>query len=147
MEVVFDVSAVPLTEEQINAILTARAELLKEDVSEGKREDISVMTSIAFGEERRFVLPGNGEPKEYESAQAMIADQPPLPDPVFSPGQVVPCTYDAGAQLNCLDAHEASFKEMIQEMFEAGPELKLTEDAIDHLVNEREKTDRHYQRE
>lgn len=147
MDVFFDVSALPLTDDEINAILTARAQLLKEDVSEGKREDISAMTSIAFGEERRFVLQGNGKPKEYESAQAMIADQPPLPDPVFSPGQVVPCTYDAGAQLNCLDAHDASFKEMIQEMFEAGPELKLTEDAIDHLVNEREKTDRHYQRE
>jgi len=139
MDVFFDVSALPLTDDEINAILSAR---------EPRDENIPVPTSVAFGEEKRFVMYGDTqEYKEYESAQAMIADQPPLPDPVFLPGQVVPCTYDAGAQLNCLDAHDASFKEMIQEMFDAGPELKLTEDAIDHLVNEREKTDRHYQRE
>ena len=139
MDVFFDVSALPLTDDEINAILSAR---------EPRDENISVPTSVAFGEEKRFVMYGDTqEYKEYESAQAMIQDQPPLPDPVFAPGEFVPCTYDAGAQLNCLDAHDASFKEMIQEMFEAGPELKLTEDAIDHLVNEREKTDRHYQRE
>ena len=148
MIVALDVDAVPLTEEQIQAILTAHDALIKEDVTGDVRENVAVMTSFAFVEEKRFILPGNtDEFKEYESAQAMIADQPPLPDPVFSPGDVVPCTYDAGAQLNCLDAQEVGFKEMIQEMFEAGPELKLTEDAIEQLVTEREKTDRHYQKE
>jgi len=117
MEVIFDVSAVPLTDDEINQILAKRLPV----------EEITI-------------------PK-VELTQEMIASQPQLPDPVFSPGDVVPCTYDVGAQLNCLDAHEVGFKEMIQEMFEAGPEMKLTEDAIEHLVNEREKTDRHYQKE
>jgi hypothetical protein len=126
MEVSLDVSAVPLTDDEINAILSAR---------EPRDENISVPTSVAFGEEKRFVMYGDTqEYKEYESAQAMIADQPQLPDPVFSPGDVVPCTYDVGAQLNCLDAHEVGFKEMIQEMFEAGPELKLTKEGMEQLI-------------
>jgi len=127
-----DLPAVPLTEEQIQTILNSREVLLKEDVIEGKREE-------------RFIPPSSTG--EYQSAQAMIADQPPLPDPVFLPGEVVPCTYDIGAQLNCLDAHEVGFKTMIKEMFEAGPELKLTEDAIRQLVNERGKTDTHYRKD
>jgi hypothetical protein len=77
------------------------------------------------------------EYKEYESAQAMIADQPPLPDPVFLPGQVVPCTYNVGIQLNCMDAYESGFKEMIQQMFDAGPELKLTKEGMEELVRQR----------
>ena len=148
MKVALDVDAVTLTEEQIQAILTAHDALIKEDVTGDVRENVAVMTSVAFGEEKRFILPGNtDEFKEYESAQAMIADQPPLPDPVFLPGQVVPCTYDAGAQLNCLDSHEENFKQMIKEMFDAGPELKLTKEGMEQLLQQREKTDRHYQKE
>jgi hypothetical protein len=135
MDVTLDVSAVPLTEEQIQTILDTREALLKEEIVEGKREDVAVATSVAFGEERRFILPGNTqEYKEYESAQAMIADQPPLPDPVFTDGDVVPCTYAAGAQLNCLDAHAADFKGMIEEMFAAGPQLKLTKEGIEEQL-------------
>jgi hypothetical protein len=138
MDVALDVSAVPLTEEQIQTILDIRHALHKEDIKGDVREGCAVMTSVAFGEEKRFILPGSTDDyKEYESAQAMIADQPPLPDPVFSAGQVVPCTYDAGAQLNCLDSHESSFKQMIKEMFEAGPELKLTKEGMDALVGQR----------
>lgn len=126
MDVTLDVSAVPLTEEQIQTILDTREALLKEDVVEGKREAVAVATSV---------LPGNtDEYKEYESAQAMIADQPPLPDPVFSPGEVVPCTYAAGAQLNCLDAHAADFKGMIEEMFAAGHQLKLTKEGVEECL-------------
>ena len=148
MKVALDVDAVPLTEEQIQAILTAHDALIKEDVTGDVRENVAVMTSVAFGEEKRFILPGNtDEFKEYESAQAMIADQPPLPDPVFLPGQVVPCTYDVGAQLNCLDSHEENFKQMIKEMFDAGPELKLTKEGMEQLLQQREKTDRHYQKD
>jgi hypothetical protein len=129
MDVIFDVSAVPLTDDEINAILSAR---------EPRDENISVPTSVAFGEEKRFVMYGDTqEYKEYESAQAMIQDQPPLPDPVFLPGQVVPCTYNVGIQLNCMDAYESGFKEMIQQMFDAGPELKLTKEGMEELVRQR----------
>jgi hypothetical protein len=129
MDVIFDVCAVPLTDEEINAILSAR---------EPRDENISVPTSVAFGEEKRFVMYGDTqEYKEYESAQAMIQDQPPLPDPVFLPGQVVPCTYNVGIQLNCMDAYESGFKEMIQQMFDAGPELKLTKEGMEELVRQR----------
>lgn len=138
MIVALDVDAVPLTEEQIQAILTAHDALIKEDVTGDVRENVAVMTSVAFVEEKRFILPGNtDEFKEYESAQAMIADQPPLPDPVFLPGQVVPCTYETGAQLNCLDSHEENFKQMIKEMFDAGPELKLTKEGMEQLLRQR----------
>ena len=138
MDVALDVTAVPLTEEQIQVILDAHLQQIQEDIKGDVRENVAVATSVAFGEEKRFVLPGSSdEYKEYDSAQAMIADQPPLPDPVFLPGQVVPCTYDAGAQLNCLDVHESGFKQMIKEMFEAGPELKLTKEGMDALVGQR----------
>lgn len=138
MDVALDVSVVPLTEEQIQAIVTAHDALIGEDVTGDVREPISVMTSIAWGEEKRFILPGNTDDyKEYKSAQEMIQDQPPLPDPVFMPGDVVPCIYDVGAQLNGLEKHEESFKQMIQEMFDSGPELKLTKEAIDELLQQR----------
>jgi hypothetical protein len=138
MDVVLDVSVVPLTEEQIQAIVTAHDALIREDVTGDVREPISVMTSVAFGEERRFILPGNtNEYKEYESAQAMIQDQPPLPDPVFMPGDVLPCTYTTGAQLNGLDKYEEGFKQMIEEMFESGPELKLTKEGMEELLKQR----------
>lgn len=138
MDVALDVTAVPLSSEDIQAILTTHDALIKEDVAGDVRENVAVATSVAFGEEKRFILPGNtDEYKEYDSAQAMIADQPPIPDPVFSVGDVVPCTYDAGAQLNCLDSHESEFKQMIKEMFEAGPELKLTKEGMDALVGQR----------
>jgi hypothetical protein len=138
MDVALDVTAVPLSSEDIQAILDAHMQQIQEDIKGDVRENVAVMTSVAFGEEKRFILPGSSdEYKEYDSAQAMIADQPPLPDPVFSVGDVVPCTYDAGAQLNCLDSHESSFKQMIKEMFEAGPELKLTKEGMDALVGQR----------
>jgi hypothetical protein len=138
MDVVLDVSAVPLSEQQIQVILTAHDALIGEDVTGDVREPISVMTSIAWGEEKRFILPGNtDEFKEYKSAQEMIQDQPPLPDPIFMPGDVVPCTYDAGAQLNCLERHDEGFKQMIQEMFESGPELKLTKEGMEELLQQR----------
>jgi hypothetical protein len=138
MDVVLDVSAVPLSEQQIQAILISHNALIGEDVTGDVREKISVPSSVAWGEEKRFILPGNTDDyKEYKSAQEMIQDQPLLPDPVFTPGDVVPCTYDAGAQLNCLEKHEDGFKKMIQEMFESGPELKLTKEGMEELLQQR----------
>jgi hypothetical protein len=106
MDVTLDVDAVPMTEEQINAILSSRE----------PREEIVI--------------------EKKELTLAMIAAEPPLSDPQFKEGDVVPCTYDAGAQLNCLDAHDAEFKEKIQEMFNAGPQLKLTKEGIDEQLEQ-----------
>jgi len=126
MEVSLDVSAVPMAEEQIQSILAAR---------EPRDEVLSVPTSIAFGEEKRFIMYGNTqEYTEYATAQEMIQAEAPLPDPVFEPGDVVPCTYNVGAALSTLDAYDEDFKEMIKEMFEAGPQLKLTKEGIDEQI-------------
>lgn len=138
MQVVLDVSAVPMTEEQIQAILDKHSQLIQEDVKDSVRENVSVPTSIAFGQEKRFILPGNSDEfKEYETAQAMIADQPPLPDPIFKQGEVVPSMYDAGVSLSSLETYEQDFKDMIEEMFKSGPELKLTKEGIEELLKQR----------
>ena len=127
MEVALDIPAVPLAEEQIKTILDAR---LPRD------ENIAVPTSVAFGEERRFIMYGNTQEfKEYKTAQEMIADQAPLPDPVFEPGEVVPCVYNSGAPLDQLDRHAAEFGELIKEMFEKGAEIKLTEEGVQEEVD------------
>jgi len=115
-----------MAEEQIQSILAAR---------EPRDEVLSVPTSVAFGEEKRFIMYGNTqEYTEYATAQEMIQAEAPLPDPVFEPGDVVPCTYNVGAALSTLDAYDADFKEMIKEMFEAGPQLKLTKEGIDEQI-------------
>jgi len=115
-----------MAEEQIQSILAAR---------EPRDEVLSVPTSIAFGEEKRFIMYGNTqEYTEYATAQEMIQAEAPLPDPVFEPGDVVPCTYNVGAALSTLDAYDEDFKEMIKEMFEAGPQLKLTKEGIDEQI-------------
>lgn len=137
MEVCLDIPIVPLTEEQIKTILDARSVLLKEDVNEGKRENVGVPTSVAFGEDGRFIMYGNTQEfTEYATAQEMIAAQPPLPDPVFAPGEYVPCTYAVGAPLDRLDQHAAEFQEMIEEMFKAGPELRLTKEGVEEKIEQ-----------
>ena len=138
MEVALDVSAVPMTDEQMEALAAAHLELVKQDINGDQRESAAVGTSLAFREQKRFILPGDAqEYKEYESAQEMIADQPPLPDPIFGPDEVVPMVWDAGAQLAFLDKHDENFKEMIKEMFDAGTQIKLTNDAIEELIAKR----------
>ena len=104
MEVSLDVSAVPLTEEHIKTFLLPR-EL---------RKDIPI--------------------EKVELTPDMIAAMSPLPDPVFPPGEFVPCTYEIGAPLNRLDDHEAEFKEMIKQMFESGPEVRLTKEGVEQQV-------------
>lgn len=128
MEVCLDIPIVPLTEEHIKTILDAR---------EPRDENLSVPTSVAFGEDRRFIMYGNTQEfVEYATAQEMIAAQPSLPDPVFAPGEYVPCTYDVGAPLDRLDQHAAEFQEMIEEMFKAGPELRLTKEGVEEKIDD-----------
>lgn len=128
MEIVLDKPAVPLTDDQIKTILDAR---------EPRDEVLSVPTSVAFGEDRRFIMYGNTQEfKEYETAQAMIADQPPLPDPVFEPGEFVPCMYEVGAALDRLEAHLLEFSELVEQMFEAGEDVRLTKEGIEQKIAE-----------
>jgi len=108
MEVVFDVPAIPIPEEQIKTFLLPRA----------PREEIQI--------------------EKVELTQEMIAAQEPLPDPVFLPDDFCPCTYDVGAPLNRLDEYDAEFKGMIKQMFDAGPELRLTKEGIDDKVEQYE---------
>ena len=98
-------------------------------------------TSVAFGESKRFIMYGNTQEfTEYATAQEMIQAQPPLPDPVFAPDDYVPCTYAAGAPLDRLEQHAAEFQEMIEEMFKAGPELRLTKEGIEEKVEHYEES-------
>lgn len=130
MDVSEDIPAVPLTEEQIQIIL---------DTHLPRDEAISVPTSVAFGEEGRFILPGNEDDyEEYTSAQEMIAAQPPLPDPVFKPGDVTPLVYDAGASLQRLESYAAEFSKLVDELFAAGKEFKYTKEGMEVKVAEYE---------
>uniref|UniRef100_A0A6C0M0D3 Uncharacterized protein n=1 Tax=viral metagenome TaxID=1070528 RepID=A0A6C0M0D3_9ZZZZ len=130
MDVSEDIPAVPLTEEQIQIIL---------DAHEPRDEVISVPTSVGFGHEGRFILPGDTqEYKEYTSAQEMIADQPPLPDPVFNPGDVTPLVYDAGASLQRLESYAVEFSKLVDELFATGKELKYTKEGMDVKIAEYE---------
>jgi hypothetical protein len=133
MEVTLDTPAIPITEEQTNAFLAPR---------EPRDENLSVPTSVAFGEDRRFIMYGNTQEfTEYATAQEMIADQPPLPDPVFEPGDYAPWVYDTGAALDKLEVHALEFAELVQQMFEAGEDVRLTKEGIELMV-ERYKTDK-----
>lgn len=123
MEVALDTSAVPMTEEQSQTFLSSR---------EPRDENLSVPTSVAFGEDRRFIMYGNTQEfKEYETAQEMIADQPPLPDPVFEPGEFVPCMYEMGAALDKLEVHLLEFSELVQQMFDGGEDVRLTKEGME----------------
>jgi hypothetical protein len=103
MEVSLDVSAVPLTDEQIQSLLAARQ----------PREEITI---------------------EKTCTEKDIKEQEPLPDPVFEPGDFVPCTYDTGASLSRLDSYAAEFTGLIEQMFAAGPQLKLTKEGMEQLI-------------
>jgi hypothetical protein len=128
MEVVLDTPAIPITEDEIKLFLAPR---------EPRDENLPVPTSVAFGEDRRFVMYGNSQEfKEYTTAQEMIADQPPLPDPVFEPGDFCPCTYDTGAPLDRLELHAAEFADLVQQMFEAGEDVRLTKEGIEQKIAE-----------
>ena len=133
MEVTLDTSAVPITEEQTTAFLAPR---------EPRDENLSVPTSVAFGEDRRFIMYGNTQEfTEYATAQEMIAAQPPLPDPVFEPGDYAPWVYDTGAALDKLEVHALEFSELVQQMFEAGEDVRLTKEGVELMI-ERYKTDK-----
>ena len=91
---------------------------------EPRDETIAVPTSIAFGEEKRFIMYGNTqEYTEYATAQEMIANQPPLPDPVFAAGDILPTMEDAGFPLDQMDEYDIAFKKMYEDMFSRSSEL------------------------
>ena len=91
---------------------------------EPREEKISVPASIGLALEGKFILPGNTqEYKEYASAQEMIQDQPPLPDPVFEKDDVLPTMEDAGFPLSKIEEYDAEFRIMYDEMFSRSSEL------------------------
>jgi hypothetical protein len=103
MEVSLDVSAVPLTDEEIQTILSARQ----------PREEITI---------------------EKTCSEKDIKEKEPLPDPVFEKGEFVPWVYDAGASLSRLDSYAAEFSGLIEQMFAASHELKLTKEGMEQLI-------------
>lgn len=128
MEVALDTPAVPVTEDELKVFLASR---------EPRDENLSVPTSVAFGESKRFIMYGNTQEfTEYATAQEMIAAQPPLPDPVFEPGEFVPCIYDVGASLDKLEVHTTEFAELIRQMFQAGEDVRLTKEGIELKIAE-----------
>jgi hypothetical protein len=85
---------------------------------------LNVTASIGVALEGKFILPGETqEYKEYASAQEMIQDQPPLPDPVFEKDDVLPTMEDAGFPLNKIEEYDAEFKKMYEDMFSRSSEL------------------------
>ena len=93
---------------------------------EPRDEKLSVPASIGLALEGKFILPGNTqEYTEYASAQEMIAAQPPMPDPVFEEGDVLPMMEAAGVPLGLLDEMDVEFKKMYQEMFSRTSELSV----------------------
>jgi hypothetical protein len=91
---------------------------------EPRDENISAPASVGFALEGKFILPGNTqEYTEYASAQEMIADQPPMPDPVFEENDVLPMMEDKGVPLGKLDEIDIEFKKMYEEMFSRTTEL------------------------
>ena len=106
-------------------IIGSEAEIAKFlEPREPRDEKLSVPASIGLALEGKFILPGNTqEYTEYASAQEMIAAQPPMPDPVFEEGDVLPMMEAAGVPLGLLDEMDVEFKKMYQEMFTRTNEL------------------------
>jgi len=61
--------------------------------------------------------------KVYPTFLDMLRDQPQLPDPVFKEGDVLPTIEDAGFPLDKMDAYDADFKIMYDEMFSRSSEM------------------------
>ena len=53
----------------------------------------------------------------------MLRDQPPLPDPVFKPGDILPTIEDAGFPLDQMDEYDNEFKKMYDDMFSRTSEM------------------------
>jgi hypothetical protein len=65
-----------------------------------------------------------------------ITNHEPLPEPVFEPNEFVPWAYDAGASLDKLETHAVEFAELVEEMFAAGEDVRLTKEGIEQKIAE-----------
>jgi len=116
---------------------------------EPRDEDIAVPTSIAFREDKRFIMYGDTqEYTEYATAQEMIQAQvprvprdprfnevntldeqrliremPKMEDPVFKPGDVLPTMEDAGFPIEKMQEYDEEFKKMYDDMFSKTSEM------------------------
>ena len=82
------------------------------------REENGVMEATTPG---LFMMP-EGD-KEYDTFLEMLRDQPPMPDPVFKEGDILPTIEDAGFPLDKLEEYEIQFKKMYEEMFSRTSEM------------------------
>jgi hypothetical protein len=90
------------------------------------REEGGIMEATTPG---LFMMP-EGD-KEYRTFIEMLRDQPPLPDPVFKPGDILPTIEDAGFPLDQMDEYDTEFKKLIEEMFDDVKGFqKITKDEI-----------------
>jgi len=82
------------------------------------REEGGIMEATTPG---LFMMP-EGD-KEYRTFIEMLRDQPPLPDPVFKPGDILPTIEDAGFPLDKMDEYDNEFKKMYEDMFSRTSEM------------------------
>jgi hypothetical protein len=82
------------------------------------RESGGLMEAITPG---LFMMP-EGD-KEYNTFLEMLRDQPKMPDPVFKTGEVSWTVEDVGCPLDRMDAIDAEFKKLYEEMFSRTHEL------------------------
>jgi hypothetical protein len=82
------------------------------------REEGRIMEATTPG---LFMMP-EGD-KEYRTFIEMLRDQPPLPDPVFKPGDILPTIEDAGFPLDQMDEYDNEFKKMYADMFSRTSEM------------------------
>lgn len=82
------------------------------------REEGGIMEATTPG---LFMMP-EGD-KEYRTFIEMLRDQPPLPDPVFKPGDILPTIEDAGFPLDQMDEYDIAFKKMYEDMFSRTSEM------------------------
>ena len=84
------------------------------------REEGGIMEATTPG---LFMMP-EGD-KEYRTFIEMLRDQPPLPDPVFKPGDILPTIEDAGFPLDQMDEYDIAFKKMYEDMFSRSAEMSV----------------------
>jgi hypothetical protein len=65
-----------------------------------------------------------------------ITNHEPLPEPVFEENEFGPWAYDAGASLDKLETHAVEFAELVEEMFAAGEDVRLTKEGIEQKIAE-----------
>jgi hypothetical protein len=88
------------------------------EVIDKAREEGKIVEATTTG---TFMMP-DGD-KSYNTFLEMLRDQPMPPDPVFKDEDVLPTIEDAGFPLDQMDAYDADFKKMYEDMFSRTSEM------------------------